>query len=106
MAATSRIPSVGFIGLGVMGEPMASLLAGAGHRLALFDAREGLARRMAAALDGASAPTTVAEVARRSDVVVTMVPNGEVVHRLVTGTDGLLAGFRPGSLLVTFTAHR
>ena len=100
MAATSRIPSVGFIGLGVMGEPMAGHLAAAGHRLALFDAREGVAQRIAAALEGASAPATPAEVARSSDVVITMVPNGEVVHALVTGTDGLLGGLRSGALLI------
>lgn len=100
MAGTSRIPSVGFIGLGVMGEPMVGHLAAAGHRLALFDAREGVAQRIASALENASAPATPAEVARGSDVVVTMVPNGEGVHALVTGAEGLLAGFRPGALLI------
>ena len=100
MAATSRIPSVGFIGLGVMGEPMANHLAAAGHRLALFDARAGVADRVAAALERASAPATPAEVARASEVVITMVPNGEVVNALINGTDGLIAGFRPGGLLI------
>ena len=45
-----RIPSVGFIGLGVMGEPMAGHLAGAGHPLQLFDAAPGVAARLAATL--------------------------------------------------------
>jgi 3-hydroxyisobutyrate dehydrogenase-like beta-hydroxyacid dehydrogenase len=100
MAATSRIPSVGFIGLGVMGEPMAAHLAAAGHRLALFDVREGHAQRLAATLEGASAPATPAELARQSGIVVTMVPNGEVVQQLVSGPDGLLEGFAPGALLL------
>jgi 3-hydroxyisobutyrate dehydrogenase len=100
MAATSRIPSVGFVGLGVMGEPMAAHLAAAGHRLALFDARDGHAQRLAASLEGASAPPTPAALARSSDIVVTMVPNGEVVQQLVSGPGGLLEGFAPGALLL------
>ena len=100
MATTSRIPSVGFIGLGVMGEPMAGHLAKAGHTLALFDVRAGQATRIASTLPGASAPASPADVARRSDIVITMVPNGEVVRDLVAGPEGLLAGFRPGSLLL------
>jgi len=100
MATTSRIPSVGFIGLGVMGEPMAGHLAKAGHTLALFDVRAGQATRIASTLPGASAPASPADVARRSDIVITMVPNGQVVRDLVAGPEGLLAGFRPGSLLL------
>ncbi|MEO6746754.1 MAG: NAD(P)-dependent oxidoreductase [Caldimonas sp.] len=100
MVTTSRIPSVGFIGLGVMGEPMAGHLAKAGHTLALFDVRAGQATRLASTLPSASAPASPAEVARRSDIVITMVPNGEVVRDLVAGPEGLLAGFRPGSLLL------
>ncbi len=100
MATTSRIPSVGFIGLGVMGEPMATHLATAGHRLALFDARPGHASRLAETLAHACAPATPAEVARQSDIVITMVPNGEVVRDLIGGAAGLLEGFRSGSLLL------
>lgn len=83
-----------------MGEPMAGHLARAGYRLALFDATPGLAARIAAALDGATAAATPADVARRSDIVVTMVPNGEVVRELVRAPGGLLEGFRAGALLL------
>ncbi|MEP7057419.1 MAG: NAD(P)-dependent oxidoreductase [Caldimonas sp.] len=100
MAATSRIPSVGFIGLGVMGEPMARHLAAAGYGLALFDASAGLAARIAGSLADARAPATAADVARSSDIVITMVPNGEVVRDLVCGNAGLLEGFRSGALLL------
>jgi 3-hydroxyisobutyrate dehydrogenase-like beta-hydroxyacid dehydrogenase len=101
MTTAPRIPSVGFIGLGVMGEPMAGHLAKAGHRLALFDARPRHAARLAARFGAqACAPHTPAEVARASDVVITMVPDGEVVRELVLGTDGLLEGFAPGGLLL------
>jgi 3-hydroxyisobutyrate dehydrogenase-like beta-hydroxyacid dehydrogenase len=101
MTTAPRIPSVGFIGLGVMGEPMAGHLAKAGYRLALFDARPRHAARLAARLGAAaSAPHSPAEVARASEIVITMVPNGEVVRDLVAGPNGLLEGFESGSLLL------
>jgi 3-hydroxyisobutyrate dehydrogenase-like beta-hydroxyacid dehydrogenase len=101
MTTAPRIPSVGFIGLGVMGEPMAGHLAKAGYRIALFDARPQHAASLAARLGAAaSAPHSPAEVARVSDIVVTMVPNGEVVRDLVGGEHGLLQGFAPGALLL------
>ena len=83
-----------------MGEPMAAHLSRAGYPLALFDATPELAARLARSLENAAAPATPAAVASRSDIVVTMVPNGEIVRELVSGTDGLLAGLRPGSLLL------
>jgi 3-hydroxyisobutyrate dehydrogenase len=97
---TSRSPSLGFVGLGVMGRPMASHLAAAGHALTLYDAAPGRAADVAATLAGAHAARTPAELAKRSDIVVTMVPNGAVVKALVEGEDGLLQGLRPGTLLL------
>jgi len=96
---TSRSPPLGFIGLGVMGRPMASHLAAAGHALTLYDVAPGVAADLAGQLAGAHAARTPAEVAARSDIVITMVPNGSVVQSLVQG-DGLLEGFRPGALLL------
>ncbi|HZV93968.1 MAG TPA: NAD(P)-dependent oxidoreductase [Caldimonas sp.] len=91
---------VGFIGLGVMGGPMAGHLSRAGHALRLFDLAPGRAAGIAASLEGARAFDSPAALARECDVVVTMVPNGEVVHSLITGDDGLLHGMAPGSLLL------
>ena len=72
---------IGFIGLGVMGSPMATHLAKAGHRLVLLDRDAAAARRLA---DTLGAPARVAatprEVAAASEVVITMLPNGEVVQ--------------------------
>jgi 3-hydroxyisobutyrate dehydrogenase len=97
---TSRPPPLGFVGLGVMGRPMASHLAAAGHALTLYDIAPGLAANVAATLAGAHAASTPAELAARSDIVITMVPNGAVVQSLVEGADGLLHGLRPGALLL------
>jgi 3-hydroxyisobutyrate dehydrogenase len=97
---TSRPPPLGFVGLGVMGRPMASHLAAAGHAITLYDIVPGLAQSLAETLADARAATTPAEVAARSDIVVTMVPNGAVVKALVEGAEGLLQGLRPGTLLL------
>jgi 3-hydroxyisobutyrate dehydrogenase-like beta-hydroxyacid dehydrogenase len=92
---------VGFIGLGVMGAPMATHLARAGHHLTLSDANMDGARQLARELGGdAAAVDTPREVAAKSDIVITMLPNGEVVQAVAFGDDGLVAGWRPGCLLL------
>ena len=79
---------------------MASHLAAAGYAMTLFDPAPGRAQGLAATLAGAQVAATPAELAARSDIVFTMVPNGVVVQALVTGTDGLLTGLRAGTLVV------
>jgi len=90
---------IGFIGLGVMGAPMAGHLARAGHRLTLLDAHAETARQLAATL-GATAVATPAEVATRSRIVITMLPDGQVVQQVALGEQGLLQGLQPGTLLL------
>ena len=92
---------IGFIGLGVMGAPMATHLAHAGHRLTLLDANASVTRDVAASLGhGAVAATTPREVAVRSEVIVTMLPNGQVVQQVALGEDGLVQGLRRGAILL------
>jgi 3-hydroxyisobutyrate dehydrogenase-like beta-hydroxyacid dehydrogenase len=92
---------IGFIGLGIMGAPMATHLARAGHRLTLLDLDTGAARRLAAVLGPeARVAASSREVAQASDVVITMLPNGEIVRQVVLGEHGLLAGWRTGALLL------
>ena len=92
--------TLGFIGLGVMGRPMVSHLAAAGHPMVLHDRVAGLAEGIAARLPGARVAATPAALAAQSEIVVTMVPNGSVVRELIAGPDGLLEGMRRGSLLL------
>ena len=93
--------NIGFIGLGVMGTPMASHLAKAGHTLMLHDLDAQLTAAVAKTLDGASrAATTPAEVGARSEVVITMLPNGEIVRDVTLGAQGLLQTLKPGALLL------
>lgn len=92
---------VGFIGVGVMGGPMAGHLARAGHAVAVHDAQAGVATALAEAQPGLRPCATACEVARHSDIVVTMLPNGRVVREVVFAPEtGLLAGWQAGGLLL------
>ncbi|WP_017760219.1 NAD(P)-dependent oxidoreductase [Pseudacidovorax intermedius] len=100
-ASTSAALRVGFIGLGVMGGPMAGHLARAGHHVAVHDAQAGATAALVEAQPGIRPCTTACEVARHSDIVVTMLPNGRVVREVVFAPEtGLLAGWKAGGLLL------
>lgn len=89
---------VGFIGLGVMGEPMARHLRAAGHDLAVWARRPTSAAALVAA--GVPLCATPAELAARSEVVITIVTGSADVDALAFGADGLAAGFAPGTIHV------
>jgi 3-hydroxyisobutyrate dehydrogenase len=91
---------VGFIGLGVMGAPMAGHLARAGHAVSVYDLAPGAAQRLAESQPGITARASLREVAAHSDLIVTMLPNGRVVREVVFADDGLLAGWARGGLLL------
>jgi 3-hydroxyisobutyrate dehydrogenase-like beta-hydroxyacid dehydrogenase len=92
---------IGFIGLGVMGVPMATHLARAGHTLALYDLREGAAAALAGTLGKpARAVRSPRALGEASDIVITMLPNGHVVQQVVLGDNALLDGLRAGALLI------
>ncbi|GAA0569952.1 3-hydroxyisobutyrate dehydrogenase [Caenispirillum bisanense] len=90
--------TIGFIGVGNMGGPMAANLAKAGHTVKAFDlSRESVDRAVAA---GCTAAETVTDAARDVDVVVTMLPAGKHVSHVYEGTDGVFATARPGTLMI------
>jgi 2-hydroxy-3-oxopropionate reductase len=90
--------TIGFIGLGVMGDPMARNLIEAGHSLVVHNrSREPV---QALAEVGAQAASGAPEVAERSDVVITMLPDSAAVESVVLGEDGVLAGASEGDLLI------
>jgi 4-hydroxybutyrate dehydrogenase/sulfolactaldehyde 3-reductase len=90
--------TIGFIGLGRMGRPMASHLCRKGFRLVVHDINPAPVRDLAAlrARVASGAP----EVAAVSDVVLTMLPNSAVVEQTIAGADGVLAHAKPGTLIV------
>ncbi len=93
---------IGFIGLGIMGKPMARNLIRAGHRLTVYDiSRESMEEIVAA---GAGAGKSSGDVASRSEVTFTMVPDGPEVEIAVLGPEGVLEGAGPGSILVDMSS--
>lgn len=89
---------IGFIGLGRMGRPMASNLCRKGFRLVVHDINRDAMAELA--LLQAGPAETVAEVAAKSGIIVTMLPDSAVVNAVVAGPDGILANARPGSLIL------
>lgn len=98
---------IGFVGLGRMGRPMARNLAGAGHRLNVFDLRVEAAGRLAAESDTVAVARSLPETAAGVEVIITMLPDGGAVREAVlgTGTDpGLVAGAGPGTLFIEMSS--
>lgn len=89
---------VGFVGTGIMGAPMARNALKAGFTVTVTNRTP--ARAEALAKDGATVVSTPREVAERSDIVVTMVPNTPDVEAAVFGPDGVARGAREGLLLI------
>ncbi|MBI3992692.1 MAG: NAD(P)-dependent oxidoreductase [Candidatus Lambdaproteobacteria bacterium] len=88
---------VGFIGLGRMGMPMVQSLARAGHRLAVFDTSPALCRA-AGALPGVQALSSAADVAARTQVLFSCLPNNDAVHAAYLGQHGVAQKARAGLL--------
>ncbi len=89
---------VGFVGLGLMGLPMAHNLLKAGFQLTVYNRTPSKADSLLQ--DGAQAADSPAGVAHRSDLVITMVPDSPHVIEVVTGNQGLLAGAAPGMIWI------
>lgn len=94
------LPTLCFIGLGVMGSPMARHLAAAGHAMRVFDLDPGAGEALAGEFAQVEAARSPAEAAADADIAITMLPNGRVVNAVVTGEGGLASAMKPGSLLL------
>ena len=93
---------VAFIGLGVMGYPMAGYLAKAGHETRVFNRTTEKAARWVEQFGGASAPTP-REAAAGVDIVFSCVGNDDDVREVLLGPDGVLAGIDAGGIVVDHT---
>jgi 2-hydroxy-3-oxopropionate reductase len=89
---------VGFIGLGIMGMPMARNLMEAGYELTVHNRSPEKAEELGK--EGAAVAATPREVAENSDVVITMLPDSPQVREVVAGEDGVLEGISEGALLI------
>lgn len=89
---------IGFIGLGLMGKPMAKNLIKAGYAVTVFNRSRAAMDQLAAV--GAHLATAPNQVAQQSDVVLTCLPDSPDVEAVVLGENGILSGSRPGMLYV------
>ena len=94
---------VGFIGLGNIGGPCARHLVEAGHNVAVFDIDENASGRLAEA--GARSAPSAAEVAAVSDAVLLSLPTPEASEAVVAGEEGVVAGGRPGLVVVDLSTN-
>ena len=93
---------IGFIGLGIMGRPMSKNLIKAGYDLCVCDIVKEAVEDVVAC--GAEKAATSKEVAEKSDVIITMLPNSPQVREVLTGKDGVLEGIRPGAIVVDMSS--
>ena len=94
--------TIGFIGLGVMGKPMAGHLVKAGYRLVVHNRSRGAVDELVAA--GATAAASPAEVARAATVVITMLPDTPDVERVLTGPDGVLSAIQKDAIVIDMSS--
>lgn len=94
----TNLKKIGFIGLGTMGAPMASNLLKAGYPVTVFNRTASKAAPLAE--QGAVVAPSPKEAAAGADVVITMVSNDESIVEVYEGTEGLLAGIRPGTTVI------
>ena len=87
---------IGFIGLGIMGRPMAKNLLKAGHSLVVHNRSRGVVEELGR--EGAKVATSPREVAAQSDVLITMLPNSPDVEDVALGKNGIIDGARSGLL--------
>ncbi len=93
---------VGFIGLGIMGKPMAKNLLKAGHELVVLDINKSVVEELKAL--GAETAETPAEVASKVKKVITMLPNSPEVKQVALGKGGLIEGASKGSVLIDMSS--
>ncbi len=93
---------IGFVGLGIMGKPMAKNLLKAGYELVVFDINQDAVNEVVAA--GGVAAKTAKDVAAQSETVITMLPNSPHVKTAVLGANGVLEGAKPGLILIDMSS--
>jgi len=96
------VAQIGFIGLWIMGKPMSRNLLKAGHSLVVYDVVAAPVAELVAA--GAARGESGADTAHRSDVIITMLPDGPDVEAAVLGPGGVLEGARKGSVVVDMSS--
>jgi len=93
---------IGFIGLGIMGKPMARNLIKGGYSLVVYDIIQSSMAEVASL--GATVASSPSEVAILCKTIITMLPNGPEVKQVVTGKNGILDGIQEGSVIIDMSS--
>ncbi|MFB0915615.1 MAG: NAD(P)-binding domain-containing protein, partial [Burkholderiaceae bacterium] len=93
--------NIGFIGLGIMGSPMAQNLQKAGHQLFIYS-RSKVADELVQG--GATVCVSSADVAKRGDIIITMLPDTPQVDEVLFGDKGVAAGLSAGKVVVDMSS--
>jgi len=94
--------TIGFVGLGIMGRPMLKNLLKAGHTVIAYGRTP--AKLDAVVADGAQRGASNSDVGARSEIVITMLPDGPEVEEVVLGANGILSGSKAGSLIIDMSS--
>ena len=93
---------IGFIGLGIMGKPMARNVMKGGHEVVAYDIVSGLLEAVVAY--GAARGASCSDVASRTEVIVTMLPDGPQVEQAILGPNGVLEGIRSRAVVIDMSS--
>ncbi len=93
---------IGFIGLGIMGKPMSKNLLKAGYPLVVYDIVPAAVEEVVGA--GAEKGTSPKDVAAKTEVIITMLPNSPQVKEVVLGKGGVIESAKPGSILIDMSS--
>ncbi len=97
-------PTVGFVGVGNMGWPMAACLVNAGFTINVADARREVANNFVQQIGG-TAPDSLRQLAASSDVIITMLPTSVIVENVLSGgEDNVFAGMKPGTVIIEMSS--
>lgn len=93
---------IGFIGLGIMGKPMAKNLLKSGYEIICYDINEAAVKEVveAGAVEGKSSK----EIAQKCDTIITMLPNSPHVETVILGEDGVLEGAKEGTVIIDMSS--
>ena len=93
---------IGFIGIGIMGKPMAKNLIDAGYKLITYDIVEKALNEIVAY--GAERGSSPKDIAENSEIILTMLPNSPQVKEVVLGGNGVIEGVREGQILIDMSS--
>lgn len=93
---------IGFIGLGIMGKPMSKNLLKAGYSMVVYGHNMDVLKELEA--EGAVIAASSKEVAEKSDIIITMLPNSPHVKEVLLGADGVVDGAKPGTIVIDMSS--